>query len=709
MTQFTISPDGSTLLWTGDGEYLRIDAWGENSVRVRSARMHPIDDTDWALESKPGISPNVHIAIDEESDTATIANGEVTVKARARHWWNGCQGYEAFVCRLSFYRKDGTLLFEETGEGGSLNLRARTYRPITGGDHDITVSFLAPVDEHLYGMGEYQQDTLDLKGCTLELAHRNSQASVPFVVSSAGYGFLWNNPAIGSVDFAKNQTRWNARSSRQIDYWVTVGGTPAQIESQYADATGHAPVMPEWGLGFWQCKLRYWNQEQLLETVREFKRRDIPLDLIVIDFFHWPHMGDYRFESEFWPDPKAMCDELHDMGVKLMVSVWPQVALTSENYVDLKSKNLLVRPERGEDIAMMAWEPCTFIDVTNPATREYVWDKCRENYAEYGVDSFWLDEAEPEYGSYDFENWRYWAGPNEQVGNIYPVEYNRGFYEGQKAMGREDEIVNLTRCAWAGSQKYGALVWSGDVGSTFADLKAQITCAIHMGMAGIPWFTTDMGGFHNGEIESDSFRELFVRWAQFSCFLPVMRNHGNRSLSEPEHTREDMIPLDASHEAILYEEGALKEMVRAADGSPRFYSGADNEPWSMGETVETILVKYIRIREAMRPYTRQLFSEAHADGQPLVRGLFYEFPEDSIAADINDEYMFGPDLLVAPVTQSGAASRSVYLPGDETTTWTDLHTGQVHQGGVRIEAMAPLDVIPVFARNGKSHGLAGLI
>lgn len=709
MTQFTISPDGSSLLWTGDGEYLRIEAWGENSVRVRSARMHPIDDTDWALQSKPGISTNSHIAIDEESDTATIVNGEVTVKARARHWWNGCQGYEAFVCRLSFYRKDGTLLFEETGEGGSLNLRARTYRPITGGDHDITVSFLAPSDEHLYGMGEYQQDTLDLKGCTLELAHRNSQASVPFVVSSAGYGFLWNNPAIGSVDFAKNQTRWNARSSRQIDYWVTVGGTPAQIERQYADATGHAPVMPEWGLGFWQCKLRYWNQEQLLETVREFKRRDIPLDLIVIDFFHWPHMGDYRFESEFWPDPKAMCDELHDMGVKLMVSVWPQVALTSENYVDLKSKNLLVRPERGEDIAMMAWEPCTFIDVTNPATREYVWDKCRENYAEYGVDSFWLDEAEPEYGSYDFENWRYWAGPNEQVGNIYPVEYNRGFYEGQKAMGREGEIVNLTRCAWAGSQKYGALVWSGDVGSTFADLKAQITCAIHMGMAGIPWFTTDMGGFHNGEIGADSFRELFVRWAQFSCFLPVMRNHGNRSLSEPEHTREDMTPLDASHEAILYEEGALKEMVRAGDGSPRFYSGADNEPWSMGETVETILVKYIRIRETMRPYTRQLFSEAHADGQPLVRGLFYEFPEDSIAADINDEYMFGPDLLVAPVTQPGVVSRSVYLPGDETTAWTDLHTGQIHQGGVQIEAMAPMDVIPVFARNGKSHGLAGLI
>ncbi|KFI92627.1 glycosyl hydrolase [Bifidobacterium saguini DSM 23967] len=708
MTQFTLSGDGTALLWTGDGEYLRIEPWGANSVRVRSARMHPVDDTAWALRERPD-PEGFSIDIDGEADTATVTNGEIVVKARARHWWNGCQGYEAFVCRLSFHRKDGTLLFEETGEGGSLNLRARTYRPITGGDHDVTVSFLAPKDEHLYGMGEYQQDTLDLKGCTLELAHRNSQASVPFVVSSAGYGFLWNNPAIGQVDFAANQTRWNARSSRQLDYWVTAGGTPAQIERQYADATGHAPVMPEWGLGFWQCKLRYWNQEQLLETVRGFKRRGIPLDLVVIDFFHWPRMGDFRFEDEFWPDPKAMCDELHAMGVKLMVSVWPQVALTSENYVELKSRNLLVRPERGEDIAMMAWEPCTFIDATNPATREYVWDKCRRNYADLGVDAFWLDEAEPEYGSYDFENWRYHAGPNEQVGNIYPVEYNRGFYEGQRDMGREGEIVNLTRCAWAGSQRYGALVWSGDVGSTFRDLKAQITCAIHMGMAGIPWFTTDMGGFHNGDIESEEFRELFIRWAQFSCFLPVMRNHGNRSLAAPEHTRDQMTPLDKAHEAILYEEGALKEMVRAKDGTPRFYSGADNEPWSMGEDVERILVKYIRIREAMRPYTRELFDQAHTEGQPLVRGLFYEFPDDPDAADINDEYMFGPDLLVAPVTRAGATSRTVYLPGGPDTTWTNLHDGTTHPGGTRTNADAPLDVIPVYARNNQHHNLTKTI
>ncbi|MBT1165140.1 TIM-barrel domain-containing protein [Bifidobacterium felsineum] len=691
MTQFSAIDNGHSLAWTGDGEYLRIDPWGRDSVRVRASKMHEPLDLDFALEQLPGGSgESATVTIDTENDTAQFVNGEITVKAEARHWRYGSSGYEEFRCALSFWKtSDGSLLFKELPEGGSLNLQARHYEPISGGDHAITVSFVAPEDEHLYGMGEYQQHVMDLKGSTFELAHRNSQASVPFVVSSAGYGFLWNNPAVGEATFAKNRTVWKAESSKQIDYWITVGATPADIERNYANATGHAPVMPEWGLGFWQCKLRYWNQEQLLNVARGFKKRGIPLDLIVIDFFHWPYMGDYRFEQEFWPDPKAMCDELHQMGVKLMVSVWPQVSINSENYVEMKSKNLLVKAERGEDLGMMFEEPSQYYDATNPAARFYVWEKCKKNYADYGVDAFWLDEAEPEYGSYNFDNYRYYTGPNVQVGNTYPRDYNRGFYEGQLAYGREGQIVNLTRCAWAGSQKYGALVWSGDVGSTFDDLKHQITCAIHMGMAGILWFTTDMGGFHDGDINSDYFREVFLRWAQFSCFSPVMRNHGDRSALQPD--------------------GTMKETITRSDGSHRSPSGADNEPWSMGEGVEKILVKFIKLRETLRPYTRELFDAAHTDGQPLVRGLFYEFPSDTKAADVADEYLFGPDLLVAPVLEYGARERDVYLPGDANVTWIDVRNGESYAGGSTITASAPLSSVPVFARNGHDHGLTGTL
>ena len=684
--EFTIERDA--LVWTGDGETLRIEAWGANSVRVRATRNRAFQPVDWAL--LPCGAPadgEVSVTVSEDGRTATLANGEIVVKAESTHSPLLSAGYETFRCDLSFWNAKGELLFREHSQGGSLLLKARDYAPVSGESFAVTASFSADPKERLYGMGEYQQDVLDLKGCTFELAHRNSQASVPFVVSSKGYGFLWHNPAIGRATFGRNRTEWAAQSTDQIDYWVTAGGTYAQIEAQYADATGHAPAMPEWGMGFWQCKLRYWNQEQLLDVAREFKRREIPLDLIVIDFFHWPHLGDYTVEDEFWPDPEAMVAELDAMGVKLMVSVWPQVSTASENFVEMKRNNYLVSAEAGLNLDMMFEEPCVNYDPTNPGARAFVWDRCRENYWDKGVRAFWLDEAEPEYGVYDFRNYRYHLGSDLNVGNVYPQAYNRGFYEGQLEAGAEGEIVNLTRCAWAGSQRYGSLVWSGDVGSTFADLRSQITCAIHMGMAGIPWFTTDMGGFHDGVIDSDSFKELLARWCAFSCFLPVMRNHGDRSLHEP----------------------SGKETVTTAAGEHRSPSGADNEPWSYGPQIEAVFRKYIRVREAMRPYTRELFAAAHENGQPLVRGLFYEFAQDERVADIADEYLYGPDILVAPVVEAGARSRAVYLPGDASTTWTDLRDGSVYAGGQTVVAAAGLDTVPAFARDGRDHGLIGLL
>lgn len=688
-SSFTVK--GGIISWKGDGECLQVEPWGDDSVRVRASKLQRIFDTDWALlpKNQPTSSGHPKVTVSQDGSVAELVNGALTVRLTIEQVFNAGAGGIQSRCSLTFLDDAGKTLFREMPSGGSLNLKARQYEPVGGGALSAVASFLAPDDECLYGMGEYQQDRLDLKGCSFELAHRNSQASVPFVVSSAGYGFLWNNPAVGRVSFASNGTRWCAASTRQIDYWVTAGSSPRAVVRRYADVTGHAPVMPEWGLGFWQCKLRYWNQRQVEDVVEGFRRRGIPLDVVVVDFFHWPHMGDYRFEDEFWPDPEGMCERLHAQGVKVMVSVWPQVALSSENYAYMHANNLLVNAEQGIDVGMMFMEPNQFYDATNPEARRFVWDLCKRNYADKGVDAFWLDEAEPEYGTYDFANYRYYAGPNVEVGNIYPLEYNRGFYEGQLEAGREGRIVNLTRCAWAGSQRYGALVWSGDVGSSFQDLKAQITCAIHMGMAGIPWFTTDMGGFHDGDIEDPQFKELLMRWCAFSCFLPVMRNHGDRSRID--------------------EDGNPKEPIYASDGTPRLPSGADNEPWSYGEKVEAVFRKYITIRETLRPYLRELFRIAHEDGDPIVRGLFYEFQDDANCSNIADEYMFGPDLLVAPVTDAGVDSRRVYLPGDEKVQWTCLSTGEDFKGGSSVEVQAPLDVVPLFARDGKDHGLRGLI
>ena len=673
-----VSPFESTsegLMWRGDGETLVVQAWGANSLRVRASRAGTIVDTDFALLTQPRQTSSVRI----DGDSAMIANGRISAILTASAALDVAVGHTVRTCGVEFRDASGRTLLRELDSGGSLKLRARRYGSIIGGDHRIIASFEANPGEKLYGMGQYQQEILDIKGCTFELAHRNSQASIPFVMSSAGYGFFWHNPAIGRATFSTNCTEWIAESTVQLDYWITAGSTPSAIAAAYADATGHVPVMPEYGLGYWQCKLRYWNQEQLLEVAREHKRRQLPLDVLVADFFHWPEMGDYRFEEEFWPDPVAMVSELRELGVELMVSVWPQVSFDSENFEEFSRRNLLVRTERGMNAQMNFEGPSVFVDTTNPEARAVLWDLCKKNYHDLGIRIFWLDEAEPEYGEYDFDNYRYHLGSNLQIGNLYPQAFARAFYEGQLDAG-QTEVVNLLRCAWAGSQRYGALVWSGDIHSTFTDLRRQIIAGIHMGVAGIPWFTTDIGGFHDGNIGDPAFHELLIRWFQFATFCPVMRMHGDRKPVEP---------------------------ITATDGSPRLASGAANELWSFGPAVYEILAAYVRLRETLRPYTRTLMTEAHEHGQPVIRGMFHEFPDDTTCWDLADQYMYGPDLLVAPIVQSGATSRDVYLPAG--ATWTELASELLLDGGQWVTVQAPIDVVPVFARDGRRTELRGRV
>lgn len=681
--------DNQRLVWRGSGETLVVEPWGADSVRVRAVLGGPILDSDWALlppDPADSAAASIVVGQDEKEgeglwgssrQVATLTHGAIRVVATAEEFFDAQAGYTRSRCRLEFFDAAGTLLFAEEEHGGALKLRARDYDALPGGSYRARASFVSGREEKLYGMGQYQQDILDLKGSTIELAHRNSQVSVPFVMSSAGYGFLWHNPAVGRATFATNRTEWFAESTAQIDYWVTAGATPSDIARSYARATGHVPMMPEHGLGFWQCKLRYTSQEELLEVAREHRRRGLPMDVIVADFFHWPLMGDFRFDEEFWPDPAAMVAELAKLGIELMVSVWPQVSLRSENFAELDRLGYLVRSNRGVDIQMSFEGPSRFLDVTHPGARAWLWETLRRNYP--GVKLFWLDEAEPEYAFFEYGAYSYHAGQALEVGNIYPQLFSRAVYDGQVASGQGDS-VNLVRCAWAGSQRYGALVWSGDIHSSFASMRRQVTAGIHMGVAGIPWFTTDIGGFGGGRIDDPAFHELLVRWFQMGTFMPVMRLHGDR--------------------------GPQRE-VFAADGSRRCHTGAENELWSYGEEVYEILAGYVGVREAMREYTRTLMAAAHTDGQPIMRGLFHDFPQDPAAWDVADQFLYGPALLVAPVLEAGARSRRVYLPAG--SSWTSLSTGTVHDGGTWVEEPAPLDVIPVFARDTEMAELVGLL
>ncbi|WMC93993.1 glycoside hydrolase family 31 protein [Kineothrix sp. MB12-C1] len=646
-----------------DEELLCIEPWGNDSFRIRATMMGEILDFEYSALSME-VEKAAEIVID--GMRATIRNG----KARCEVLPSG---------KMRFYNQHGQMVLEEydrnrfreedEGFNSALELDPRTFIPHRGTNHfKLKVRFEAHEEERLYGMGQYQQPFLNLKGCIVELAQRNSQASVPFLLSNKGYGLLWNNPGIGSVTFGRNMTQWEAKSTKQLDYWITIGDTPAEIEESYAKVTGTVPMMPEYGTGFWQCKLRYQTQEELMEIAREYKRRNLPISVIVCDYFHWPYQGDWKFDLDYWPDPEGMVKELKEMGIELMVSIWPTVEKGSENYHELKELGMLTRNEAGSRMTQLG-EAC-FIDVTNPKTRDYVWDKMKKNYYEKGIKIFWLDEAEPEFTDYEFDQYRYLLGADLEVGNSYPKYYSQMAYEGMEKEGQEN-ILNLVRCAWAGSQKYGALVWSGDIDSSFLSLRNQLAAGLNMGIAGIPWWTTDIGGFHGGHIESEEFKECLVRWFQFGAFCPVFRLHGDR---EP-HQK----PLSNT-------------------GGGRTPSGADNEVWTYGEEVYEICKKYMELREQMRPYITGLMKAAHEKGSPVMRPLFYDFPEDKHSWLIEDEYMFGDKVLVCPILYEEQRQREVYLPYGEM--WEDIHTGKVYEGGQSIEVKADISTIPVFVKQG---------
>ena len=663
-----------------------IECWGKDSLRVRMTAEPKMDENDWALcEPVEEVIPEITFETVDTTDpwyrgeewkkyhmtgtVATLKNGKITAKVNPEGW-------------ISFLNDKGEILTEEYWRNRNrinryavpLRVDARELKPITGStDYTLTARFEAYDDEKIYGMGQYQDRHLDKKGATLELAHRNSQASVPFMISNRGYGFFWNNPAIGTVTFATNRTEWHAKSTKKMDYFITAGDTPADLERNYSATTGRTPMMPEFGLGYWQCKLRYRNQEEILKVAREHKRRGLPMDAIVVDFFHWSMQGDFKFEKRDWPDPAAMVKELKEMGIETVVSVWPTIDERSENFGEMSSKGYLVRTDRGNGNHMTWMGNTIFYDPTNPGARKFVWEKCKQNYYDLGIRIFWLDEAEPEYGPYDFDNYRYYAGPALQCTNIYPLMYAKGFYDGLKQSG-EKEIMSLVRCAWAGSQKYGVLTWSGDIHSSFRAMREQLQAGLSMGLAGIPWWTSDIGGFVGGDITDPGFQELLLRWFAWGAFCPVFRMHGERS---PWYEREE-------------------EFI---NNVRQLTSGQDNEVWSFGEENYEILKSFLFIREKLRPYIRECMRQASECGAPVMRPLFYDFPDDKMAWEMEDAYMFGPDLLVAPVMEAGVKTREVYLP--KGANFVESYTGKVYEGGQKVEAKAPLNVIPVFVREGK--------
>jgi alpha-D-xyloside xylohydrolase len=643
-------------------EVIRIQAWGADSVRVRAAQYRIPADSVGALGDTPPGDPSSQVKV--EGALATLTSGRLRVEVT----YDTAESYPEPL--ITFRDSDGAELLAESREHFWMP-GARVFTGNRSGAYEIHQQFAAYPGERLYGLGQRTHGRLNLKGLALDLVQRNGEVSIPFVLSDRGYGLLWNSPAVGRVEFAENATRWQAGQAREIDYWFTAAPAPSQVLARYADATGHAPELPAWASGFWQSKLRYRTQDELLAVAREYRRRDLPLSVIVADFFHWPAMGDYRFDPADWPDPGAMAAELRELGIELMVSVWPTMSSLSENYAEFFDQGLLVGADQGaefqqtiQDKGMPVPMPVAFYDPTNPRTRQRVWNLIEQNYLSLGVRVFWLDASEPELNPAHPANLTLHAGPGAEVAGIYPRDNARLFAEGMATAGQPPTVL-LSRSAWAGSQRYGAAVWSGDIPATWESLRRQVRAGLSIAISGIPWWTTDIGGFHGGDPDDPAYQELIVRWFQYGVFCPLFRLHGDR-------------------------------LPRLPTGYAM--TGGPNEAWSYGDLAYGRIVAALRLRERLRPYLHEQMRVASREGIPPMRPLFVDFPQDPGSWHVDDEFLFGPDLLVAPVLEPGARARDVYLPPGRT--WVASGTGERYDGGVAATVEVSPDRIPVFAPEG---------
>ena len=554
----------------------------------------------------------------------------------------------------------------------------------------VGATFDSPAGEHYYGLGQKQQGFLDLRDHRINCWHDygaigGETVCVPFLVSSNGYGLIWDNPSKTTIDLGFNQQNvWSSQVGDRVSFFVIAGEDSDEIYGGYRQLTGVTHMLPKATYGYIQSKAIYPTQEQLLAVAKGYRERQLPLDVLVVDFLNMTRQGEMDLDPARWPDPAAMNDELHAMGIKTMLSVWPHYAKGTQFYDMLKEKGWLIHDAAGVP------DPGGFkdvigpnIDTTNPAAAKWFWEQIRDRYLKPDhFDYLWLDETEPDIDpAKDF----YFVGSGARYYNVYPLFHTASVYEGfRRDFGDSRRVMILARAAYLGAQRNGTVFWSSDVQATWDMLKRSIPAGLNFTATGMPYWDTDIAGFFSPLIPAnyhaphtplvdgsdaretvgnyEDYPELFVRWFEWGAFQPVMRAHGER-----EH----------------------------------------NEVWAYGKQAEAILAKYLRLRYELMPYTYSLGYASYQTGAPFMRALFMDFPKDPKVAGIPDEYMFGPAFLVAPVTEQGATTREVYLPAG--SDWYNYWTNERLKGGQTIVAKAPIDTIPLFVRAGSIVPLGSVV
>jgi alpha-D-xyloside xylohydrolase len=672
----------------GDATVL-VEPYAPNIVRVSLSlrKDDALATPGYGLVARPAeagwtVSSNEHgDVLKSEALTVTVApqsksNGGS--KSEIANFFSGSTGYIG----LDIVTADGKPLLRMNGWHMDVpNYKDGTHdieydrRPTDPPFFTVGASFSAADDEHDYGLGQNQQGFLDRRGHVIECAHDYNAPSgqsvcVPFLVTNKGYGIIWDNPSKTTVSLGfNNQNTFNSEVGQRVSFFVIVGDYEA-IYRGYRLLTGDVPMLPKSAYGYIQCKQRYRTQAELMDVAKGYRDRKLPIDDLVIDWFTYTKMGQMDMDPEAWPDPVGMLKQLHAMDYHVMISVWPRFTPGSRYYDMIEKNGWFEHLADGTPTNGLPYDKAgSDIDTTNLDAAKWYWSIVKENYVDKGFDAFWADETEPDLppnGSY------FKIGPGTQFFNAYPLFHTSAFYSGMRADMHERALI-LARDSYLGAQHNGAIFWSSDISPNWDTLKRQVPAGINFAASGMPYWSTDIGGWQGLPYEHipshpplldpsdardnvghyDDYPELYTRWFEYGAFQPNFRTHGTRSR---------------------------------------------NEVWSYGKQAEPILEKYLRLRYQLMPYIYSLGWQAHETGAPFMRGLFLDFPNDPNVADIGDEYMFGPALLIAPVTDQGVTTRSVYLPAG--SDWYNFWTNEKIHGGQRVTVEAPIDTIPVFVRAG---------
>lgn len=633
---------------------VEIQFFGPNTVRVlKYPKGTSPDKKSLSVVKEPG---KIDLAITEYNNVISLSASEVVA------FLNLLTG------DVSFNGLDNRPFIAEKSRASVFT--SKEYK--SGKTLEVQQTFLLDKQEAVYGLGQHQHGAINQRGQEVYLRQSNMEIAVPIIHSIKGYAVFWDNYSPTMYKDSFDGLSFTSSSGNCIDYYFMYGKDADGTIALIRDLTGQAPLFPLWTYGFWQSRERYTSQNELLDVVKKYRSLKVPLDGIIQDWQYWStdntHWNAVEFGNPSFPNPKKMISDVHKQHAHIAISVWPSFGPNTNIHKELKSKNLLFDFE-----TFPQNNGVKVYDAFNPEARKIYWNYMNKNMFSLGMDGWWLDATEPEGDGVDEKTY---LGAYRDVANAYPLLSVGGVYDSQRKVTSGKRVYILTRSAFAGQQRYAANSWSGDIDARWSTLRKQIPAGLNFSLCGIPYWNTDIGGFWADRVYPEgvkdiAYHELYVRWMQFGTFSPMMRSHGTNTPRE------------------IYQFG------------------------KKGDWAYDVQEKYINLRYSLLPYMYSIGYDITNNAGSMMRALSMDFAADSKVHNIDNQYMFGKSILVAPVTDSmyvhrvgGAAqvdfstikSQKVYLP--EGADWYDFWTGEKMSGGQEVDKPAPIDIIPLYIKTG---------